>query len=338
MAERIVAVLGSRFGEESPEAAALRAAGATLRFWQPGTGFRAITEADLIEAGQNAWAIYGGWGPFNGRVFSALPTLRYVQVLSVGYNHIDVDAATEHGVAVANNPLFCREEVADHAAMLIFAAARRLPKQLSLMREQGWDTRAAYAAMTPTPRVKGSTLGFIAFGAIARLTAHKLRNFGLRYLAYDPYQKPEVIREHGAEPVSLDELCRQSDIMSMHALLNEETRGMLREEHFRQMKPTAWVVNTSRGATIHEASLIRALQEGWIGGACLDVVEVEPPAKDNPLLSMPNVLVTPHTAGYSEDAQRDAVEQSVAETVRVLKGEWPQALVNPAVKETGGIW
>ena len=109
----------------------------------------------------------------------------------------------------------------------------------------------------------------------------------MRYLAYDPYQSPDAVRAHGAEPVSLEELCRQSDVLSMHALLNEETRGMLRAEHFRLMKPTAWVVNTSRGATIHEASLIKALREGWIGGACLDVVEAEPAAPDNPLLSCP---------------------------------------------------
>lgn len=338
MAKRLVALLGVRFGEDSPEAAALRAAGAELRFWQPGAGFRALTEADLIEACQGAWGVYGGWGPFNGRVFSALPTVKYVQGLSVGYNHIDTEAATEHGVAVANNPLFCREEVADHATMLIFAAARRLPKQLAQMRASGWDTRAAYAEMAPAPRVKVSTLGFIAFGAIARLTAHKLANFGMRYLAYDPYMPADVVRQHGAEPVSLDELCRQSDIITMHALLNDETRGMLREEHFRQMKKSAWVVNTSRGATIHEASLIKALQEGWIGGACLDVVETEPPAPNNPLLSMSNVLVTPHTAGYSEDAMVDQVQQSIAEVVRVLGGSWPNALVNPKVKEMGGIW
>jgi D-3-phosphoglycerate dehydrogenase len=327
---RLVTVTWPLFDEASPEAATLREAGADLRFAS------ARGEDDLIAACQGAWASYGG-APFTRRVLEALPDLRYIQCLSVGFDYIDAVAATEHNVAVANNPMFCREEVADVASMFILAAARRLPKQLHRL-QQGWDTRAGYAAMGPTPRVKGSTLGFIAFGAIARLTAEKLRGFGMRYLAYDPYLDPAVIRQHGAEPVSLEELCRQSDVLSMHALLNDETRGLLRAEHFRLMKPTAWVVNTSRGATIHEASLITALREGWIGGACLDVVEREPAPADNPLLAMPNVLVTAHTAGFSDDAMVDQRQQSVAELARVLKGEWPRALANPAVKEKGGIW
>jgi D-3-phosphoglycerate dehydrogenase len=222
--------------------------------------------------------------------------------------------------------------------MFILSAARRLPKQVHLMDEIGWNTSAGYEVMGPTPRVKNSTLGFIAFGAIARLTAYKLKNFHMRYLAYDPYQSPDLIRQHGAEPVSLEELCRQSDIISMHALLNDETRGMVREEHFRLMKPTAWIVNTSRGATIHEAALIKALQEGWIGGACLDVVEEEPAAPGNPLLTMKNVLLNAHTAGYSNESRVDQLEQSLADVLRVLGGEWPNGLVNPAVKEKGGIW
>lgn len=328
---RVVAVTYPVYDEQGPEMAELRAAGAEPRL---GT---AHTAEELIALCQGAWAVLG-FGSFTRRVFEALPDLRYVQGMSVGYDWIDVKAATEHGVAVANNPLFCREEVADVASMFILAAARRLPKQVSLLREQGWDTRAAVGAMSPTPRVKGSTLGFIAFGAIARLTAHRLTHFGMRYLAYDPHLDPAVILEHGAEPVSLEELCERADIITMHALLNDETRGLLGAEHFRRMKATAWVVNTSRGATIDEAALIAALREGRIGGACLDVVAVEPAARDNPLLSMPNVLVTPHTAGYSDAARADQRRQSVDEVLRVLGGEWPHALVNPAVKEKGGIW
>jgi D-3-phosphoglycerate dehydrogenase len=124
----------------------------------------------------------------------------------------------------------------------------------------------------------------------------------------------------------------------MHALLNDETRGLLREEHFRLMKPTAWVVNTSRGATIHEAALVKALREGWIGGACLDVVESEPAPADNPLLSLPNVLVTPHTAFFSNEARLDQRELAVAQVVRVLGGAWPDNLVNSSVKAKGGLW
>jgi D-3-phosphoglycerate dehydrogenase len=337
MATRRVVVLGYTIAEDGPEAQAIREAGGDLHIMPRESWETPRSEEGVIAACQGAWAVYG-YGPFNGRVFSALPTLRFLQVPSVGYDWVDAEAATEHNVAVANNPLFCREEVADHAAMLILAAARRLPKQVHRLDADGWDTRAGYAEMGATPRVSRSTLGFIAFGAIARLTAAKMSGFGFRYLAYDPYLPAETIRQHGAEPVSLDELCRQSDILSMHALLNQETRGMLREQHFRLMRPSTWIVNTSRGATIHEASLITALREGWIGGACLDVVESEPAAPDNPLLTMSNVLLTPHTAGYSDAAMVDQRQQSAAEVVRVLRGEWPTALVNPAVKEHGGLW
>jgi D-3-phosphoglycerate dehydrogenase / 2-oxoglutarate reductase len=272
------------------------------------------------------------------RVFEACPTLRYVHVGSVGFDYVDIAAATERGIAVANTPNFCREEVADHAAMLILAAARRLPRLLTLLDEQGWDTRAGYATMAATPRVRGATLGLVAFGGIARLTAEKMRGFGMRHLAYDPHLDPAAIRAHGAEPVSLAALCQESDILSMHAPLNDETRGLLGAAEFALMKPTAWVVNTSRGATIDEAALIAALREGRIGGACLDVLETEPPAPDNPLLSMPNVLLTPHTANFSDQGQVDQVRQAVDEVLRVLGGAWPVALVNPAVKAKGGIW
>ncbi len=333
--KRVVLITYPMIDEDSPEVAELRAAGAEPRVVQG--MMRRASEEDFIAACQGAWAVMG-FGRFTRSVFEKLPDLRYIQGMSVGYDWVDVNAATDHGVAVANNPLFCREEVADVAAMFILAAARRLPKQVSLLAERGWDTMAGYQVMGSTPRVKGSTLGFIAFGGIARLTAHKLQNFGMHYLAYDPYVDPAVVREHGAEPVSLEELCERSDVISMHALLNDETRGMLREEHFRRMKPTAWVVNTSRGATIDEPALIAALQEGHIGGACLDVVASEPAAPDNPLLHMPNVLITPHTAGFSNESRVDARRQALDEVLRVLGGEWPRALVNPAVKEKGGIW
>jgi D-3-phosphoglycerate dehydrogenase len=334
---RVVAITNPLMDEQSPEAAQLRTAGAVLRL-STGRGWGQRSEDELIELCRGAWGVLGG-GRFSRRVIEALPDLRFVQGMAVGYDGVDVAAATEHNVAIANNPLFCRDEVSDTAATYILAAARRLPKQQAFVREQGWDVRRATAeAMGDTPRVKTATLGFIAFGAIARLTAHKLANFGMTYLAYDPYLAADVIRQHGAEPVTLDELCQRSDIITMHALLNEETRGLLRAEHFRQMKPTAWVVNTSRGATIDEASLIQALREGWISGACLDVVEKEPATADNPLLSMPNVLITPHTAFYSNQSLVDSRQLATAQMVRVLGGEWPETLVNPAVKEKGGIW
>jgi D-3-phosphoglycerate dehydrogenase len=272
-----------------------------------------------------------GLAPFGRRAFESLPRLRYVQQCTVGYDRIDVAAATEHGVMVANSPLFCLEEVSDHAVMLIMGCARKLSHQLHAAGSAGWDRQAAVEAMGPVFRLRGQTVGFVAFGKIARLTAEKLSGFGVRCLAYDPYLKPEQVRQWKVELVSLDELCRRSDFVSMHALLNDQTRHLFGQAQFRAMKPTAYFVNTSRGATVDEAALIQALREGWIAGAGLDVMEVEPPAPDNPLLTMDNVLWTPHTAGYSVDAQADNAAQTTDEVLRVLAGEPPRALVNREV-------
>jgi D-3-phosphoglycerate dehydrogenase len=272
-----------------------------------------------------------GLSPFGRRVFEQLPRLKYVQQCTVGYDWIDVAAATELGVMIANSPLFCLEEVSDHAVMLIMACVRKLSHQLHAARTSGWDRAAAVAAMGPINRLRGRTVGFVAFGKIARLTAEKLSGFGVRCLAFDPYLTPSQVERWRVELVSLDDLCRRSDVVSMHALLNDDTRHLFGRAQFRAMKPSAYFVNTSRGATVDEAALIEALREGWIAGAGLDVMEEEPPRPDNPLLTMPNVLWTPHTAGYSLDAQADNAAQTTDEVLRVLGGEPPRALVNREV-------
>ncbi len=323
-----VAVLGPLLdGDDAPERERLAKAGARL------TSARGGGEDEIIASCADADVVmaFGGF-PFTDRVFAGLPRLRFLQQCSVGYDRVDVEAATRHGVIVANSPRFCLEEVSDHAAMLILACARKLPQQVYAAARHGWARPAALAQMGPLFRVRGTTLGFVAFGKIARLTAEKLRGFGMRYVAFDPYLSAADVRSWDVELVSLDELCRRADFVSMHALLNPATRHLLGEAEFRAMKPTAYFVNTSRGATVDEAALIRALREGWIAGAALDVLEMEPPAPDSPLLGMPNVLLTPHTAGYSLDSLAQNRRETVDEVLRVLGGEWPTALVNPEVK------
>jgi len=250
----------------------------------------------------------------------------------VGYDRIDVGAATQHGVLVANSPRFCIEEVSDHAVMLLMACARRLPQQVDAFRRQGWSRPPAVDAMGPVRRMREQTLGFVGFGKIARLTAEKMAGFGMRYLAHDPYLTPEAVRPWRVELVSLDELCRSSDFITVHALLNAETRGVLGAAQFAAMKPTAYVVNTSRGGTIDEIAMTHALREGRIAGAALDVLEQEPPHPDNPLLTLPNVLLTAHTAGHGVSSMLDNRQQSVDQVLRFLGGLWPTALVNPEVK------
>jgi D-3-phosphoglycerate dehydrogenase len=325
----VIAVIGPLLdGDHATEARQrLERAGATVvRAQGPG-------EDDVVASCADAEVVMVlGQVPFTERVFASLPRLALLMQCTVGYDRIDVAAATRHGVVVANSPRFCLEEVSDHAAMLLLALARKLPHQIHTLRHHGWHRPAAVEQMGPIHRIRGKTLGFVAFGKIARLTADKMTGFGMTYLAHDPYLSPADARPWKVELVALDELCRRSDFVSMHALLNESTRRMFGEAQFRAMKATAYFVNTSRGGTVDELALIRALREGWIAGAGLDVLDREPPDPANPLLSMPNVLLTPHTAGHSEDAMAENREQSLERVLGFLQGRWPDTALNPEVK------
>lgn len=324
-----VVVFGGLLDETTTaERARLEAAGATVAAWP-----RETDEERLVAAGADADVLMVlGQMPFPERVLARLPRLLLHHQCTVGYDRVDVAAATRLGIIVTHSPLFCIEEVSDHAAMLILACARNLPQQLHAMARHGWSRPDAVGAMGVTHRMQGKTLGFVGFGRIARRTAEKLGGFGLRYLAYDPYLRPEPAQKWDVELVGLDALCREADFVSMHALLNEETRRMFGEAQFRAMKPTAYFVNSSRGGTVDEAAMTRALQEGWIAGAGLDVLEEEPPAPGHALLGLRNVLLTPHTAGHGVEAMGDNRQQSIDEVVRFLRGEWPRTIVNPEVK------
>jgi D-3-phosphoglycerate dehydrogenase len=324
---RVIANIGALLNDAPAARQRLVAAGAVL------TDARGATEDDVLASCAEAEVVMAlGQFPFTTRVFEGLPRLEFLMQCTVGYDRVDVDAATRHGVIVANSPFFCIEEVSDHAAMLLLACARKLPHQVHAFRRHGWSLPPVVEAMGSVGRMRGKTLGFVAFGKIARLTAEKLAGFQMHYLAYDPYLTAEAVRPWNVKLVSLDELCRQSDFISMHALLNAGSRHMFGAAQFRAMKPTAYFVNTSRGGTVDEAAMIQALREGRIAGAALDVVEPEPPHPDNPLLTLPNVLLTPHTAGRGDGSMIDNRQQSVDQVLRFLGGRWPTVIVNPEVK------
>ena len=194
-------------------------------------------------------------------------------------------AATARGIPVTNCPDTFIEEVADHAMMLLLASFRRTIEQDRMVREGKW--REGRPALLQIPRLMGQTLGFIAFGHVARAVAMRAKAFGLRMMAYDPFIEELVMTEHGVIPATLEEVLIQSDFVSMHAPATPEAEGMLMEKHFRLMKKTAIFINTGRGPTVQEAGLIKALQEGWIAHAGLDVLEIEPPGNNNPILGMP---------------------------------------------------
>jgi D-3-phosphoglycerate dehydrogenase len=212
---------------------------------------------------------------------------------------------------------------------LLLGGSRRLVQQDRMVRDGRW--REGRPQLLQFPRLMGLTLGFIAFGHVARAVALRARPFGLRMLAYDPYIEELVMPPYGVEPATLDEVLSRSDFVSMHAPATPEAQGMLGESHFRKMKPGALFINTGRGTTVDEAALITALQQGWIAGAALDVLETEPPRQDNPLLQMDNVTLTAHVASASsrfDPARKRRVGQELA---LALSGRWPMSCVNPAV-------
>ena len=334
MAEQIkIVVTGSQITPSHDEWAQMQAAGLHL------THLPTTAEDEIIAGSQDARGMIGTFGPnLTRKTFASLPNLQLLVFCSVGFDRVDVGAATEFGVAVANSPTFCIEEVADTASMHILNCARRLPQQLSTFQKHGWDVRKGMSCMAPVNRISRQTLGFVGFGRIGQGAAENLAGFGMRYLVYDPFISPEVAGAWNATKVSLEELCRVSDIISVHAPHNADTHHLLTTEQFRMMKSTAHVVNSSRGPVIDESALIEALRNGWIGGAGLDVLEQEPPTPENPLLSMDNVLLTAHTASFSIESLIDNRRHAAAEVIQVFKGRnWPSALINPEVKSKARV-
>lgn len=293
-------------------------------------------EAGFIAGCRDADAVYAKGMSFTKAMIDALPEkCRGIILGTVGVDYVDVAAATARGFPVTNCPDTFIEEVADHAMALLLAAHRRVIEQDRMVREGRW--REGRPQLLKIPRLMGSTLGFIAFGHVARATALRARPFGLRLLAYDPFIEELTMPPYGVEPAPLEEVLQQSDFVSMHAPATPEAMGMLKEHHFRQMKPSAIFINTGRGPTVDEAALITALQQGWIAGAGLDVLATEPPRQDNPLLQMQNVTLSPHNASASarfDPARRRRVGQELA---LVLSGRWPMSCVNPTVLTTGGL-
>jgi len=234
---------------------------------------------------------------------------------AVGFDQIDIEAATDLGIVVTHVPDYCTDEVSDHALALLLALHRRVPWLDSAIKAGGWNQAPVYGGGRPAsfhagevpgpPRpLRGQTLGIIGFGRIGRRVAEKARGFGLRLLAHDPYPPANAGESFGVQLVDLDHLLAEDDLVTIHCLLNNGTRGLLGAMAFARMKPTAILVNTARGPIVDSGALIAALHSGQLAGAALDVTDPEPPARDSPLFALPNLLLTPHTAYYSDRARR----------------------------------
>lgn len=286
---------------------------------------------EAIEAIKGADIIINQGVPMPREVIQEIDKAQAIVSFGHGFNHIDHNAATEQGVMVVNSAGFCTEEVSNHAIMMLLACAKKLPILNSLVKAGKWDEQLRQV-MLPMVPIDGQTLGLVGLGNIGRTTSRKARVFGLEVIAYDPYVQPWIAKEYRVELApTLEELARRSDFVSMHTPLNNETRKLIGASFFKAMKPTAYFINTCRGPTVDEAALIKALQEGEIAGAGIDVFEREPTPVDNPLLKLDNVIVTPHSAGTSNRSRIAAQMQVGQETARLLKGTRPMSVVNPDV-------
>jgi D-3-phosphoglycerate dehydrogenase len=295
----------------------------------------ATTEEEFIRTACDADALIAKGRPITRRIIDHLEKCKVIALGTVGADAVDVAAATARGIPVTNVPDTFIEEVADHAMMLILATFRRLLTVDKFVREGRWQE--GRPLLSQYPRLLGQTLGFIAFGHVARATAVRARAFGVRMLAYDPYIEELVITQYGVEPVGLTELLQRSDIVSMHAPATSDAYHLLTEDHFRLMKPEAIFINTSRGPTVDEPALFKALQEGWIAAAGLDVFEQEPPDPANPLLRLDNVILTPHVASASARMDPERRRRVGQEIALVLSGRWPRSCVNPSVLDRTGL-
>ncbi len=295
------------------------------------------SEGETIEAIKGADVIITSGVPFPRSVVKEIDSAKAIVSFGHGFNHIDHSAATDQSVMVVNCAGFCTEEVSNHAITLLLTCAKKITQLHALVRAGKWgaETRAALLPMVP---IDGQTLGLVGFGNIGRATSRKAKVFGLNVIAYDPYVAPWIAKEYQVRLVpSLNDLARESDFVSVHVPLNDNTRKLIGEPFFKLMKPTAYFINTCRGPTVDEAALVRALQNKQLAGAGLDVFEQEPAPANNPLLKMDNVIVTPHSAGTSNRSRVAAQVQIGQETARLLKGTWPMSLVNPEVRAKVGM-
>ncbi len=286
------------------------------------------SEEQIIEQGQDADVLLNSAIPITRRIIESLSACKLIVRYGVGVNNIDIQAATECHIIVANTPTYCVEEVSDHAVALLLACVRKIVVLDRIAKEGNWGNILPW----PIHRLRGQTLGLIGFGKIARRVAEKLRPFGPDLMAYDPYVPQEIAEGYGVKLVALEELLKESDLISLHPPLTEETRHLLGQKEFKLMKPSAFLVDTSRGGVVSEQALYQALKEGWIAGAGLDVLETEPPAKDDPLLQLDNVIITPHYAASSVESTEDLRREVCEAVVSVLSSRWPPAAVNPQVK------
>ena len=289
---------------------------------------RCRTSEDVIEEARGADAIVNQYAPVDEAVLDALTRCRIVVRYGVGVDTVDVAAASERGIWVANVPDYGTEEVSDHALALMLNLLRGVGRLDRAVRRGVWDVKE----IRPLRRVRTLTVGVVGCGRIGAAFARKAGRLGMRVLGYDAVGVPEELVREGVEEVGFDELLDASDVVSLHLPLGEETRHLIGEEQLGRMRRGAYLINTSRGGLVDSAALLRALDAGEISGAALDVLETEPPEKGDRLVSHDRVITTPHAAWYSEESFETLKSEAAREVVRVLSGGRPRSPVNEPVE------
>ncbi len=286
--------------------------------------YRSPGEADYWEALSEAVAIVAGTERIDGELLDRAPRLRLVARFGVGYDNVDVEACTRRGVYVTHTPGVLSGAVADLTWGLILALARHLVRADRFVRER-WALRRERLPFGID--LEGKTLGIIGLGRIGSEVARRAQGFGVKVIYYDVVRKPELEEAYGAEYVSLPELLQRADIVSIHVPLLPSTEHLIGERELRMMKPTALLINTSRGRVIDQKALVKAVKEGWIAGAGLDVYEEEPIPLDDPLLKLENVVLTPHIGSATRETRRRMAEVCAENVRAVLEGRRPPNLV-----------
>ena len=324
-----VVITDHDFPNLEPEERVLRPMGVQLEV------LKSLDRSTLRSALGRADAVINQFIELDAELIAAMPRCLLIVRYGVGYDAVDLEAATRAGICVANVPDYGTQEVALHAISLLLAVHRRLLKYDAALRQDRW--LKGPQVVPPIPRLKGLTLGIVGFGRIGRAVSGYAESFGLHRLTYDPYISRSAAIDGGAVLVDYHTLLRQSDFVAFHTPLNAETRHLLGPNELALMKPSAILINTSRGAVVDTTALARALHAGRLAGAGIDVFEQEPLKSSHPLRTAPNTVLTPHVAWYSEEATLTLKRRVAEEVARVLQGEWPRSLVNPEVRASARL-
>jgi D-3-phosphoglycerate dehydrogenase len=324
MGNPLVAVADSVFPSLEPAKQALARLDPELRLAE-----RPTAEA-IMDVARQADAVMVTYAKLTGDMIRGFERCRSIGRFGIGVDNIDIEAATQAGIVVTYVPDYCVDEVSDHAMALLLALARKVTFGNRLVQAGRWEM----PAVVPIHRLRGRTLGLVGFGKIPQLLVPKAQAFGLKVIAFDPFVADQAVAGLGVELVGLDELLARADFISVHAPLTPETHHMFDGNAFARMKPEALLINTARGPLVDIQALAAALDAGHLAGAALDVLPEEPPPADLAVIDRDNVILTPHTAFYSEEALLDLQTKAAEDVARVLSGERPIYPVNPEVLES----